>query len=130
GALSSTISLIDQLVAEEGGQPERALNVLLTNGEILAALHRAAPGQENDPKSRMVMRVVHGRADMDQLVADDALRRVRLTDPGALRFTLIASDFAEGQSVGLAGEGTQWTALPPRAIVAMTRDAPPLVETF
>ena len=130
GALSSTISLVDQLVAEEGGQPERAMNALLTNGEILAALHRAAPGHEDDPKSRMVMRVVHGRADMDQLVADDALRRVRLTDPGALRFTLIASDFADGQTVGLAGEGSQWTALPPRAIVAMTRDAAPLVETF
>src|SRR4029077_5581403 len=83
--------------------------------------------------SRMVMRVVHGRADMDQLVADDALRRVRLTDPGALRFTLIASDFGAGQSVGLpTGEGSSgaWTALPPRAIVAMTRDAAPLVETF
>ena len=136
GALSATASLVDQLVAEEGGRPGFHVNALLTNGELLAALHRDGPSSATG-SPRMAMRVVHGRADMDLLVADDALRRVRLTDPGALRFTLIASDFAESQRLDApsgAPEGTAvsgaWTALPPRAIVAMTRDAPPLVETF
>ncbi len=125
-ALSSTASLLDQIVAEEGGQPGFALNALLTNGEMLAALHRTG----DNHSSRMAMRVVHGRADMDLLVADDALRRVRLTDPGALRFAILASDFAEGQTVGEGESPSSWTPLPPRAIVVATRDADPSVETF
>lgn len=124
-ALSSTASLVDQIVAEEGGEPGFALNALLTNGEMLAAIHRS-----DSVSSRMAMRVVHGRADMDLLVADDALRRVRLTDPGALRFAMLASDFAEGQTVGEGASPSSWTALPPRAIVVATRDADPSVETF
>jgi hypothetical protein len=61
----------------------------------------------------------------------------RLVDPGALRFTLLASDFAasfapnerppESRSVVLSAS---WTALPPRAIVVVTRDGPPAIETF
>jgi glutamine amidotransferase len=125
-ALSSTASLVDQLVAEEGGDKKFALNALLTNGEILASLHSEGTPTEN-ASSQMAMRVVHGRADMDLLVADDALRRVRLTDPGALRFTLLASDFEKGQAAGLS---SAWTPLPPRAIVAVTRDASPVVEAF
>jgi glutamine amidotransferase len=132
GALASTASLVDQLVAEEGGKPGFTMNALLTNGEMLGALHRSGSDDHLAP-SRMSMRIVHGRHDMDLLVADDALRRVRLTDPGALRFTLLASDFAEQQkNNGPSSEPPPgaWTPLPPRAIVVTTRDAAPQVETF
>lgn len=128
GALSSTASLIDHLIGEVGGRTGFPLNAVLANGELVAAIHR---GDEND-SNRMAYRIVHGRGDLDLLVADDALRRVRLTDPGALRFTLLASDFAEAQLPDRPSTpgAHAWTALPPRAIVVATRDADPLVETF
>lgn len=127
GALASTASLVDNILGEVGGKAGFPLNAVLTNGELLAAIHRGGSGSD-----RMAYRIVHGRGDLDQLVADDALRRVRLTDPGALRFTLFASDFGETQlperpSVPAAHA---WTALPDRAIVVATRDADPIVETF
>ena len=55
-----------------------------------------------------------------------------MTIPGALRFTLLASDFAEDQLPdGPTGPHAHaWTALPARAIVVATRDADPLVEAF
>lgn len=128
GALSSTASLIDHLIGEVGGRTGFPLNVVLANGELIAAMHR---GDEH-AKNAMAYRIVHGRGDLDLLVADDALRRVRLTDPGALRFTLLASDFAEAQLQArpTAPHAHAWTALPARAIVVATRDADPLVETF
>ncbi len=132
-ALSSTASLVDHLIGEVGGRAGFPLNVVLTNGELVAALHRGAPDTDQaDGTNKMAYRIVHGRGDLDQLVADDALRRVRLTDPGALRFTLLAAEFADDQlpdrPSNLAAHA--WTAVPPRAIVVATRDADPLVETF
>jgi len=128
GALSSTASLIDHLIGEVGGKAGFPLNAVLANGEVIAAIHRGDPADKN----RMAYRIVHGRGDLDLLVADDALRRVRLTDPGALRFTLLASDFAEAQLPDgpTAPNAHAWTAVPPRAIVVATRDAEPLIETF
>jgi predicted glutamine amidotransferase len=128
GALSSTASLIDHLIGEVGGLAGFPLNAILANGELVAAIHRGEPKSQN----RMAYRIVHGRGDLDLLVADDALRRVRLTDPGALRFTLLASDFVEAQLPDRPSgpNAHAWTALPPRAIVVATRDADPLVEPF
>jgi predicted glutamine amidotransferase len=128
GALSSTASLVDHLIGEVGGRVGFPLNAMLSNGELLVAIHR---GDDAD-RNRMAYRIFHGRGDLDQLVADDALRKVRLTDPGALRFTLLASDFAEAQlPVRPSGQTAHaWTALPPRAIVVATRDADPILETF
>jgi glutamine amidotransferase len=127
-ALASAASLIDHLIGEVGGAAGFPFNALLTNGELVAAIHRGPERGDN----AMAYRIVHGRGDLDQLVADDPLRRVRLTDPGALRFTLLASDFDEGQlperPSGPAAHA--WTAVPARAIVIATRDADPIVETF
>lgn len=128
GALRSTASLVDHLIGEVGGRMGFPLNVVLSNGEILTAMHRGDDADHN----RMAYRIFHGRGDLDQLVADDALRKVRLTDPGALRFTLLASDFAEAQLPDRPSSPNAhaWTAVPARAIVVATRDADPLVETF
>lgn len=128
GALSSTASLIDHLIGEVGGRTGFPMNAMLANGEIVAAIHR---GDDAD-RNRMAYRIFHGRGDLDQLVADDALRKVRLTDPGALRFTLLASDFADAQLPDRPSSPNAhaWTAVPPRAIVVATRDADPVVETF
>lgn len=128
GALSSTASLVDHLIGEVGGRTGFPLNAVLTNGEILTAIHRGDDADGN----RMAYRIFHGRGDLDQLVADDALRKVRLTDPGALRFTLLASDFAEAQLPERPSSPSAhpWTSVPPRAIVVATRDADPILETF
>ena len=133
-ALSSTASLLDHLVAEEGGTPGFALNAILSNGEQLAAIHR----QGSDPTSAMAIRTISGRSGLDALVADDPMRKVRLTDPGALRFTLIASDFDPPQLRDLAKADdtagvisvseTGWAMLPPRAIVVTSRDAQSWIE--
>lgn len=135
-ALSSLVALTDQLVAEEGASSSGHVNILITNGEVLLALHRDAKTEETTlPSTRMAMRVVHGRNDLDALIADDPLRRVRLTDPGVLRFALIASDFAPSQPPGqeltsYEHEGLNWVPIPSRSIVVMTRDAAPQIESF
>lgn len=135
-ALSSSIALIDQLVAEEGASSSGHVNILITNGECLLALHRDAKTEDSSaPSTRMAMRVVYGRNDLDALIADDPLRKVRLTDPGVLRFTLIASDFAPSQSLNVEltsynPEVSNWIPIPSRSIVLMTRDAAPQIESF
>lgn len=120
-ALSSTMSLVDQVIREEGGDDEFPVNALLSDGEILAAIHRGPP----EGAARMALRYVHGPSDLAALVGGDAMRKVRLTDPGMLRFSLVVSDLGEGQA-----RTAPWTTLPDRAIVLLTRDGEPRVETF
>ena len=121
-ALSSTMSLVDQVIREEGGDDEYPVNILLSDGELLAALHRSQPTTTN---ARMALRYVHGAEDLAALVGGDAMRKVRLTDPGMLRFSLVASDLGPAQAAT-----APWTQLPDRAIVVLSRDGEPRVETF
>lgn len=121
GALSSTMSLVDQVIREEGGDDEFPINALLSDGEILAAVHRGSA----DKGERMALRYVHGPQDLAALVGGDAMRKVRLTDPGMLRFSLVASDLGPEQA-----RTAPWTTLPDRAIVVLSRDGEPRVETF
>lgn len=121
GALASTMSLVDQVIREEGGDDEFPINALLSDGEILAAVHRSAA----DRPERMALRYVHGPTDLAALVGGDAMRKVRLTDPGMLRFSLVVSDLGESQA-----RTAPWTTLPDRAIVLLSRDGEPRVETF
>ncbi len=121
GALSSTMSLVDQVIREEGGDDEFPINALLSDGEILAAVHRGSA----EKSERMALRYVHGPQDLAALVGGDAMRKVRLTDPGMLRFSLLASDLGPEQA-----RTAPWTTLPDRAIVLLSRDGEPRVETF
>lgn len=134
-ALTSTLSLIDHLVEEEGGEPGFPINAILANGELLGAVHRAGA----DARSSMALRTISGRSGLDALVADDPLRKVRLTDPGALRFTLVASDFDPSQIADItttlgAGDSeaahaqSTWAFVPPRSVIVTSRDANPRIE--
>jgi len=43
----------------------------------------------------MAYRVIKGRADLERLLGDDTLRRIRIPDMASCRFCLLASDFDE-----------------------------------
>jgi predicted glutamine amidotransferase len=109
-ALRATLSLIDRLRAEEGTS-NHDMNMLVTDGEHMVAVHDSAT---------MGYRVIKGRADLERLLGDDTLRRIRIPDMASCRFCLIASDFDE--------EPRGWTMVPGHAMVTITRTDDPTVE--
>ncbi len=113
-ALRSALSLVDRLVAEEGGAP-LALNVLLLNSDYLMAVHAGAG---------MGYRVYAGERDLERLVGDGGLGRMRLPDYAKSRLTLVASDFDDGELPPM------WTRVRDRAIVTFTRAHDPVLENL
>jgi predicted glutamine amidotransferase len=111
-AMRSTLALIDRL-REEEGVGSHGMNVLVTDGEHMVAIHNGAS---------MGYRVIKGRADLERLLGDDALRRIRIPDMATCRFCLVASDFDE--------EPRGWTMVDSRAMVTITRTDDPTVETL
>jgi glutamine amidotransferase len=109
-AIGATLSLIDRLRAEQG-TAHNGMNLLVTDGEHMVAVHHSAT---------MGYRVIKGRTDLERLLGDDTLRRIRIPDMASCRFCLIASDFDE--------EPRGWTMVPPHAIVTITRTDDPTVE--
>jgi predicted glutamine amidotransferase len=109
-ALRSTLSLIDRLRAAEG-ETVGEMNLLVTDGEHMVGAHRRAT---------MAYRVVKGRADLERLLGDDALRRARIPDMASCRFCLVASDFDV--------EPRGWTEVALHAMVTITRTDDPTVE--
>lgn len=109
-ALRSTLALVDRLSAEEAASTA-ALNLLVTDGEHIVGVHRNAT---------MAYRVVKGRADLERLLGDDALRRARSPDLASCRFCLVASDFDKPPR--------GWTDVPASSLVTVTRTAEPVVE--
>ncbi len=118
-ALRGAITLIDGLCAEEG-VPPTALNILVSNPEYLVAVH-AAPDAATRPGAAMGYRVFQGQRDLERLFGDGGLGRMRMPDYATSRLTLVASDFDDGLP-------PEWTAVPERAIVTVTRSDDPLVE--
>ena len=92
GLAATQLKTFQQTVLLQLRQTFQQLEVS-ANGEQLAAIHRSGA----DVGSAMAIRTISGRSGLDALVANDLMRKVRLTDPGALRFTLIASDFDAAQ---------------------------------
>jgi glutamine amidotransferase len=113
-ALRSTIALVDRLCAEEGAAPS-ALNLLVSNPEYLLAVHAAAP---------MGYRVFKGERDLERLLGDGGLGRMRMPDYVSSRLVLIGSDFEDDRIP------PGWTAVPERAIVTITRVDEPSIEAL
>lgn len=111
-ALRSSIALVDRLCAEEGAGPS-AMNIVVTNPEYLLVAHGGTP---------MAYRIYQGNEDMERLLSDGGLGRMRMPDYAASRLTLVASDFDDDQAP--AG----WTPVGERAIVTFTRADEPAVE--
>lgn len=109
-AIRSTLSLIARLRAEEGGA-SNGMNLLVTDGEHMVAVHDSAS---------MGYRVIKGRNDLERLLGDDTLRRIRIPDMATCRFCLVASDFDE--------EPRGWTMVADHSMVTITRTDDPTVE--
>lgn len=109
-ALRSMLALIDRLSAEEGEEPSR-LNVLVTDGEHLVAVHRSEP---------MAYRVYEGRADLERVLGENTRWRLRLPDTASCHFALIASDFDRPPK--------GWREIREPSLVTLTRTDPPAIE--
>ena len=78
-ALRSMVAVIDGMTAEIGGEPAQ-INTLVTNGDHVVAVHRAAT---------MATRQFAGKNDADALIGDDLQLRRRAPELAQMRFTLL-----------------------------------------
>jgi len=111
-ALRSSLALIERLCAEEGAGP-LSMNILVSSPDYILAVHLG---------SRMACRVLQGAEDLEQILGDGGLGRMRLPDFASCRLSLVASDFDEDRTP------PGWTDVPDRAIVTLTRTDENLVE--
>jgi glutamine amidotransferase len=72
----------------------------------------------------MGYRVFQGQRDLERLFGDGGLGRMRIPDYAESRVALIAADFDE------APMPDEWTRVPDRAIVTLTRSNAPFVEAL
>ncbi len=110
-ALKSSLALLDRMA---GGDKTAALNILLASPDHIIAVHRGAP---------MAYRVVAGREAFEPLFSEDATGKLRLADLEPCRLAVVASDF-ENDVIP-----RDWTALPARAMLALSRTGAPVVVT-
>jgi len=113
-ALRSSLAVVDGMSAEQGGEPG-SLNILVSNGDVLTAVHRSAP---------MKYRSFHGREDADAIIGDDVHLRRRTAELARMRFVLLASDFDEESTPA------RWKSVPEKSLVMLTRDAEPSIEAL
>src|SRR5580704_8542095 len=111
-ALRSSLAVVDGMTAEVGGTAAQ-LNLILSDGEKLVAVHRS--------DSAMRLRVLGGKADADAVIGDDPQLRRKIPELARMHFTLVASDFDEPPPNG------RWKPVPDCAIVTMTRDDDPRI---
>jgi predicted glutamine amidotransferase len=119
-ALRSSVAVVDGMTAEVDGKP-CTINVIVSNGEDIFALHRGAP---------MGYRVFSGKSDAEALIADDLNLRRKTPELGQVHFLLLASDFDDDWSMtpSQPGAHSRWKALPERAIVTLQRGKDPHIE--
>ncbi len=114
-ALRSSLSLLDGMTAEVGGEAVK-LNAMVSNGDQLVAVHRSP--------SPMVVRALAGKSDGDAILGDDTQLRRKIPELARMHFTVVASDFDEARPNG------RWKVVPDCAIVTMSRDAGPNIEAL
>ena len=113
-ALRATIAVIDGMTAEVGGDPA-PLNLVVTNGEFVVAVHRSTEDRA------MRYRTYAGRGDAEHLIGDDLALKRKIPEVAGMHFALLASDFDEPPS-------TRWKPIAERAIVTLTRGQEPQIE--
>ncbi|MCL2451195.1 MAG: class II glutamine amidotransferase [Polyangiaceae bacterium] len=112
-AVRSTLAVVDGMTAEVGGAGCH-LNVMLSNGDALIAVHRG--------ESPMRLRGISGKTDAELVIGDDPQLRRRIPELTRVHFSLVASDFD-----GPVPNG-RWKVVPDSAIVTMSRDEDPRIE--
>jgi len=114
-ARRSSLAVIDGITAEAGTAPGK-LNLMVSNGGQIVALHRSdAP---------MCLRMFSGKADGDAILGDDPQLRRKVPELGRMHFTIAASDF------DVAVPNGRWKAVTERAIVTMSGDEGPQIEAL
>jgi len=121
-ALRSCVAVVDGLAAEVGGTPSQ-VNVLVSNGENIFALHRGA---------QMGYRVFAGKGDAEALIGDDLNLRRKTPELEQMHFVLLGSDFDEDWSLAASTPTAQsrWNVVPDRAIVTLERGKEPHIESI
>jgi glutamine amidotransferase len=112
-AIRSTLAVVDGMTAEVGGAGCQ-LNIMLSNGDSLLAVHRG--------DTPMRLRVISGKADAELVIGEDPQLRRRVPELSRVHFSLVASDFD-----GPVPNG-RWKVVPDSAIVTMSRDDDPRTE--
>jgi glutamine amidotransferase len=121
-ALRSCVAVVDGMAAEVGGSPSQ-VNVVVSNGENVFALHRGA---------QMGYRVFAGKGDAEALIGDDLNLRRKTPELEQMHFDLLASDFDDELSLAASSPAAQsrWKVLPERAIVTLERGKDPHIESI
>ncbi len=114
-ALRSCLAVVDGITSEVGA-PVANLNLLVSNGNQLIAVHRS--------DSAMRMRVYSGKGDADLIIGDDPQLRRKIPELQRTHFSLVASDFDDAPPNG------RWKAVPDCAIVTLSRDDDPKIEAI
>jgi predicted glutamine amidotransferase len=114
-ALRSSLAVVDGMTAEVGGDAGQ-LNLMVSNGEYVVAVHRS--------DAEMRLRVFSGKQDAELLVAEDVQLRRKIPELARVHFSLAASDFDDAPPNG------RWKTVPERAIVTMSRDEDPRIEAL
>jgi len=89
------------------------MNLLVTDGEHMVGVHRSVT---------MSYRMIKGRGDLERMLGEDGLRRVRIPDMATCHFCLVASDFDQ--------EPRGWTDVAMENIITVTRKDDPTVESL
>jgi glutamine amidotransferase len=113
-ALRSSVAVVDGMAAEVGGEPA-ALNLVITDGENLVALHR---GQ------KMAYRTLAGRSDAESIIGDDALLRRKTPELSQLHCVLLGSDFDEDLVP------PRWKAIAGNTVTTLPRGREPQTEAL
>jgi predicted glutamine amidotransferase len=116
-ATRHTFAVIDGMAAEVGAEPGK-VNVVLTNGETLVAVHK-----NDTDASRMYVRELVGKVDAEMVVGDDAQLRRKVPELLRMHFTVVASDLDE------PARG-RWKPMTPGSLVIATRAGAPVVEAL
>jgi glutamine amidotransferase len=114
-ALRSCLAVVDGITSEVGA-PVANLNLLVSNGNQLIAVHRS--------DSAMRLRVYSGKGDADVIIGDDPQLRRKIPELQRTHFSLVASDFDDAPPNG------RWKAVPECAIVTLSRDDDPKIEAI
>ncbi|MCA9586780.1 MAG: class II glutamine amidotransferase [Myxococcales bacterium] len=119
-AIRSSVAVANGMAAEVGADAAQ-INVIISNGEFLVALHCGA---------QMGVRVFKGKSDADLIIGDDMALRRRTPELGQVHFSLLVSDFDDEWSIASSSPTAQahWNLIPERAIVTLERGVDPSIE--
>jgi len=111
-AIRGSLSLVESISAEVGGGPAE-VNIIVSNGDLIAAAHR---------RQRMAVREIKGRDDAEAIIGDDLQLRRRTPELSQVHFVLVASDFDQDTLP------PRWNAVADRAMVTLSRGESPKIE--